>query len=72
VAAVKTIFAHTKPDAVAAQWDQVTDTLQESFPKVAAMMYAAKEDVLAFRRSRRPRQHYADRCAQVRNFGEHT
>jgi transposase-like protein len=49
MAAVKTIFAHTDPDAVAAQWDQVTDTLHESFPKVASMMRDAKVDVLAFR-----------------------
>ncbi|MFI8664770.1 IS256 family transposase [Rhodococcus qingshengii] len=46
---IKTIFAHTEPDAVAQQWDQVADTLHESFPKVATMMRGAKEDVLAFR-----------------------
>ena len=49
MAAIKTIFAHTEPDAVAAQWEQVADTLAESFPKVATMMRSAKEDVLAFR-----------------------
>jgi putative transposase len=49
MAAVKTIFAHTEPDAVAAQWDKVADTLAESFPKVASMMRDAKADVLAFR-----------------------
>jgi transposase-like protein len=49
MAAVKTIFAHTEPDAVAAQWDKVADTLAESFPKVASMMRDAKVDVLAFR-----------------------
>ncbi|MGB2950416.1 MAG: IS256 family transposase [Rhodococcus sp. (in: high G+C Gram-positive bacteria)] len=49
MAAIKTIFAHTETDAVAAQWDQVADTLHESFPKVASMMRDAKEDVLAFR-----------------------
>ena len=47
-AAVKTIFAHTEPAEVAAQWDQVADTLESSFPKVAAMMAEAKPDVLAF------------------------
>ncbi|MEO9330666.1 IS256 family transposase, partial [Gordonia aurantiaca] len=47
-AAVKTIFAHTDPADVAAQWDQVADTLSGSFPKVAAMMDEAKTDVLAF------------------------
>lgn len=47
-AAVKTIFAHTDPGEVAAQWDRVADTLADSFPKVAAMMGEAKADVLAF------------------------
>ncbi|MBD0024509.1 MULTISPECIES: IS256 family transposase [Gordonia] len=47
-AAVKTIFAHTEPAEVATQWDQVADTLESSFPKVAAMMAEAKSDVLAF------------------------
>ena len=49
MAAIKTIFAHTEPDDVAAQWDQVADTLAASFPKVATMMREAKFDVLAFR-----------------------
>ena len=49
MAAIKTIFAHTEPDAVAARWDNVADTLAGSFPKVAAMMRDAKADVLAFR-----------------------
>lgn len=48
MAAVKTIFAHTDPVEVAAQWDQVTDTFAGSFPKVAALMESAKYDVLAF------------------------
>jgi transposase-like protein len=49
MAAVKTIFPHHRPDAVAAQWDKVADTLAESFPKVASMMRDPKTDVLAFR-----------------------
>ncbi|MCK0093905.1 IS256 family transposase, partial [Rhodococcus sp. F64268] len=48
MAAVKTIFAHTDPVEVAAQWDQVTDTFAGSFPKAAALMESAKYDVLAF------------------------
>ena len=48
MAAVKTIFAHTDPAEVAAQWDQVTDTFAGSFPKAAALMESAKYDVLAF------------------------
>jgi len=55
-AAVKTIFAHTDPEEVAAQWDRVADTLASSFPKVAAMMGEAKTDVLAF--TAFPRAHW--------------
>lgn len=55
-AAVKTIFAHTDPEEVGAQWDRVADTLAGSFPKVAAMMTEAKTDVLAF--TAFPRAHW--------------
>jgi transposase-like protein len=55
-AAVKTIFAHTDPEEVAAQWDRVADNLAGSFPKVAAMMGQAKTDVLAF--TAFPRAHW--------------
>lgn len=55
-AAVKTIFAHTDPEEVAAQWDRVADTLADGFPKVAAMMGEAKTDVLAF--TAFPRAHW--------------
>ena len=48
MAAVKTIFAHTEPDAIDQQWDQVAYTLEPSFPTVAEMMREAKPDVLAF------------------------
>lgn len=46
MAAVKTIFAHTESDAIHAQWDQVANTLESSFPKVSEMMREAKTDVL--------------------------
>ena len=55
-AAVKTVFAHTDPAEVAAQWDTVADSLAGSFPKVAAMMNEAKTDVLAF--TAFPRAHW--------------
>lgn len=55
-AAVKTVFAHTDPEDVAAQWDTVADSLTASFPKVAAMMNEAKADVLAF--TSFPRAHW--------------
>ena len=57
MAAVKTIFVHADPDDVAAQWDQVTDTLAASVPKVTAMLTAAKHDVLAF--TAFPRAHWS-------------
>ncbi|MGW4126093.1 IS256 family transposase [Nocardia sp. NPDC004711] len=57
MAAIKTVFVHTEPDEVGAQWDQVADTLSASFPKVAAMMTAAKHDVLAF--AAFPRAHWS-------------
>jgi putative transposase len=55
-AAVKTIFAHTDPVEVGAQWDRVADTVAGSFPKVADMMSQAKADVLAF--TAFPRAHW--------------
>lgn len=48
LAAVKTVFAHTDPEALAQQWDTVADTLDAGFPKVAEMLRQAKPDVLAF------------------------
>ncbi len=55
-AAIKTVFAHTEPAEVAEQWDQVADTLEPAFPKVAEMMAEAKTDVLAF--TAFPRAHW--------------
>ena len=46
--AIKTVFAHTDPEEVTAQWDTVAESMAEHFPKVADMMRGAKEDVLAF------------------------
>jgi putative transposase len=65
MAAIKTVFAHTEPDAVAAQWDQVADTVAASFPKVAAMMREAKHDVLAFRVF--PKAHWQKICSNNPN-----
>ena len=47
-AGVRTIFAHTDPKEVAAQWDRVADSFDKPYPKAAAMMREAKTDVLAF------------------------
>jgi len=47
-AAFKTVFAQVSGADMHAQWDQVTTTLEERFPKGAALMVGAKEEVLAF------------------------
>jgi transposase-like protein len=47
-AAFKTVFAQVSGPDMAAQWDQVTATLEDRFPRAAALMTGAKEEVLAF------------------------
>jgi transposase-like protein len=47
-AAFKTVFAQVSGADMAAQWDQVTATMEGRFDKAAALMVAAKEEVLAF------------------------
>src|SRR5665213_1411320 len=47
-AAFKTVFAQVSGPDMHAQWDQVTATLEGRFPKGAALMTGAKEEVLAF------------------------
>ncbi|MDA8285804.1 MAG: IS256 family transposase [Actinomycetota bacterium] len=55
-AAFRTIFAYATKEEIAKQWDHVEDTLAERFPKAAALMRSAKEEVLAF--SGFPRAHW--------------
>jgi putative transposase len=55
-AAFRTIFAYATPGEIAEQWDHVEDTLAERFPKAAALMRTAKEEVLAF--SAFPKAHW--------------
>ena len=55
-AAFRSIFALASPDEVAARFDEVTDTLNDRFPKAAASMRDAKTDVLAF--AAFPRAHW--------------
>lgn len=45
---MQTVFAHTEPDEISAQWDQVAASLEQTVPKAAEMMIEAKADVLAF------------------------
>ena len=47
-AAMQTVFAHTEPEEISAQWDQVAAGLKQTVPKAADMMIEAKADVLAF------------------------
>lgn len=47
-AAFKTVFAQVSGPDMHNQWDQVTATLEDRFPKAAALMTSAKEEVLAF------------------------
>jgi transposase-like protein len=56
VAMLKTIFAQESAEAAHAQWRQVTDALRERFPKLAELMEASREDVLAYMTF--PREHW--------------
>jgi transposase-like protein len=57
VALLKTIFAQETADAARDQWRQVADALREKYPKLAAMMDASRDDVLAYMDF--PREHWA-------------
>jgi putative transposase len=48
-AAFRSIFALGTPGEVEARYDEVTDMLNDRFPKAAASLRAARTDVLAFR-----------------------
>jgi putative transposase len=48
LAVINTIFAQDSAEAASAQWRLLSDQLREKFPKLAAMMDAAEQDVLAF------------------------
>jgi putative transposase len=57
VAMLKTIFAQDTAEAAHAQWQQVADALRQRFPKLAELMDAARDDVLAYMAF--PREHWA-------------
>jgi putative transposase len=48
LAVINTIFVQDSPESASAQWRLVSDQLREKFPKLAAMMDAAEQDILAF------------------------
>lgn len=54
-ALVSTIFAQTTPEAVAAQYQHVIDTLRDAFPEIAQMPADAEPDPTAFATTRPPR-----------------
>jgi transposase-like protein len=56
VAMLKTIFAQDSAKAAHEQWAAVADGLRERFPKLAALMDGAREDVLAYLAF--PREHW--------------
>ena len=57
IAMIKTIFAQETAEAAHQQWDQVADALREKFSKLADMMDASREDVLAYMAF--PKDHWA-------------
>ena len=47
-AAIRTIFAQPDAEAVAAQFERITTTLEAQFPDVTAILHDARHDLLAF------------------------
>lgn len=56
-AAIRTVFAQPDRKTASSQWRQVADSLRHRFPKAAACMDAAEEDVLAFMAF--PKEHWS-------------
>ncbi|MFN6354741.1 MAG: IS256 family transposase [Cyanobacteriota bacterium] len=48
-AALRSVFAQETAEEIASRWDELATSLAERFPKAAALMNRAREDVLAFR-----------------------
>jgi putative transposase len=48
-AALRSVFAQETAEEIETRWDDLAASLAERFPKAAALMHGAKEDVLAFR-----------------------
>jgi len=55
-AALRTVFAQETAAEIESRWDDLAASLAERFPKAAALMHEAKEDVLAFRHF--PKDHW--------------
>ena len=48
-AALRSVFAQESADEILSRWDDLAASLAERFPRAAALMNEAREDVLAFR-----------------------
>ncbi len=59
-AAFRTVFAHATQEEISLQWDHVAVTFAGRFPKAAALMEGAKDEVLAF--AAFPRAHWRHAC----------
>ena len=55
-ATIRTVFAQPDPAAAREQWRKVADGLRGRFPRAAALMDAAEDDVLAYLAF--PREHW--------------
>jgi transposase-like protein len=55
-AALRSVFAQETAAEIESRWDDLAASLAERFPKAAALMHEAKEDVLAFRHF--PKDHW--------------
>jgi putative transposase len=55
-AALRSVFAQETAEEIESRWDDLAVSLAERFPKAAALMQEAREDVLAFRHF--PKEHW--------------
>jgi putative transposase len=55
-AALRSVFAQESADEILSRWDDLAASLADCFPKPAALMHEAREDVLAFRHF--PKEHW--------------
>jgi putative transposase len=53
-AALRTVFAQESAAEIESRWDDLAASLAERFPKAAALMHKARDDVLAFRHFPQP------------------
>ncbi|MFM7087193.1 MAG: IS256 family transposase [Cyanobium sp.] len=53
-AALRSVFAQETAAEIQSRWDDLAASLAERFPKAAALMHEAREDVLAFRHFPQP------------------